>query len=155
MLHEKEALETFEDVENALVSYGREKTRSASPTRAVAVNRRALELAREFHTTGRLQTISPRRTLALHFLGPPREPLAGICTESPACLPGMQGTLGSPNAAPPLVALSKNVFAPPAATADNAASIRAGVSGANAASKRKERGEVATQRRKEVSFDRM
>ena len=27
MLHEKEALETFEDVENALVSYGREKTR--------------------------------------------------------------------------------------------------------------------------------
>jgi len=50
--YERTVLTSFEDVENALVSYANEQVRYDSLSRSVAANRRALDLANELYTKG-------------------------------------------------------------------------------------------------------
>jgi NodT family efflux transporter outer membrane factor (OMF) lipoprotein len=50
--YEKTILTAFEDVENSLVSYGKEQARYRSLSEALAANRRAVEMANELYTRG-------------------------------------------------------------------------------------------------------
>jgi outer membrane protein TolC len=50
--YEKTILTALEDVENSLVSYGKEQTRYRSLSEALAANRRAVEMANELYTRG-------------------------------------------------------------------------------------------------------